>query len=153
MSHYLILTTAGVLALLFALLLADEECDKRHKAHERLLHTQLVLCDANGPNGDLTCTLYRTDTMLGRRKRRSDVCLAVYKDGRISRSHAILSYDGENVRIKPVFRLSSLSHTQIIVESQLVPPQGRVVRYGERITIAGHLLLLQNTEEAEVTGT
>lgn len=141
---YFVVTIAGVLALLGAMLLADEECVKRRKAYEQLLHTRLVLFDAD-TNGDLSCTLYRTNNVLGRRKRRSDICLASYKDGRISRNHAILSYDGENIWIKPVFRFHSCRHTEIVVENELLPPQGRIIRYGDRISIAGHMMELQNT--------
>lgn len=147
MNYYVIMTAAGFLALLFAYLLAEEECTKRHKLYEQRLHTQLVLFDA--PDRNLACTLYRTNNVLGRRKRRSDICLACFKDGRISRNHAILSYDGENFHIKPVFRLKSFRHTEIIVENELVPPQGRIIRYGDRISIAGHMMQLENTNNGE----
>lgn len=153
MSYYFIMATAGVFALLFALLLAEEECAKRHKHYEQCLHTQLVLFDAQDRNlgrADLACTLYRTNNVLGRRKRRSDICLACFKDGCISRNHAILSYDGENFRIKPVFRLNSFRHTEIIVENEVVPPKGRIIHYGDRIAIAGHMIQLQNTNDTEM---
>ena len=147
MSCYFIIMTAGVLALVCALFLADEECVKRHRAYEKCLHTDLVLYGAQSPNGDLSCTLYRTNNVLGRRRRRSDICLSCYKDGRISRNHAILSYDGKNFWIKPVFRPQSFRYTEIIVEHELVPPGGRIIHYGDRISIAGHMMQLQNTDE------
>lgn len=149
MTYYIIIA-AGLLSLLIAMFLADEECAKRHKHYEQCLHTDLVLYNAGDRKENLACTLYRTNTVLGRRKRRSDICLACYKDGRISRNHAILSYDGENFRIKPVFRLNGFRHTEIVVENKIVPPQGQVIHYGDRIAIAGHLMQLRNTNELKV---
>ena len=150
MSYYFMLTMSGILALLGVVFLADEECLKRHKDHTQCLHTQLLLYNVPGYDMPLACTLYRADNVLGRRKRRSDICLDCYDDGHISRNHAVLTYDGENFRIKPVFRLNSFRHTEIIVENALVPPQGCVLHYGDRIAIAGHLMQLQNTDETEM---
>lgn len=154
MSYYSVMAIAGIFALLGITFLAGEECRSRQKAYAQKLHTELVLHDVPGEGGSpscsLACTLYRTHNVIGRRKRRSDICLACYRDGCISRNHAVLLYDGEHYRIKPAFRFNGFRHAQILVENEVVPPQGMIIRYGDRIAIAGHILQLVNTNEPEM---
>ncbi len=147
MTYYFVSALAGALALLGALFLANEECAGRYRSYEQRLHTKLVLYDAEGGNQDLSYTLYSTSNVLGRRKRRSDICLACYEDGNISRNHALLSYDGENIWIKPIFRWKHMCYTEVYVENELVPPEGRILHYGDRIAISGHLMQLHNTRD------
>lgn len=143
---------AGVVLVLLWVALSAHERELRLSQYKEKMHAALLLHDVPGQAGEtktLMCDLYRAHTILGRRKRKCDVCLDCYEDLGISREHAVLWYDGRNFHIAPVYSYGLGNYTQIRVDGECVPPAGVVLHMGESVQIAGHELQLIDTTPEE----
>lgn len=139
----------GLSAMLLALCCADQEMEKRQAHYRELLHTSFVLCGKD-MEADLYCSYY----VIGRRRRRSDLCLDILNDRSISKVHAILWYDNNSGRffIAPAKNWkwrTGVYYPRVYVNGRLVPPEGTMLHYGDGIRMGNSEFMLVHREEME----
>lgn len=147
MSYYIQTLLTGFLTAALIFWMMEKESDRRYYHYVQRFHTYFVVLDA-----DYRKSLHRTHYIIGRRKRRCDICLDMLKDDSIGKVHAILWYDGRNFCIAPGRDLSFfLSRKEagkplpaIYVNGELVPETGAVVGYGDRIRMGNSYFQLEN---------
>lgn len=143
---YGLLCIAAVVLGLLLPVMALEERTLRLARYRKTFHAVLRAYDVPDPvTGTLTTVeheIYRTHMVLGRRKRKCDICLDFYNDPEISREHCVLWYDGERFHLSPVYRPGSGSYTSVVVRSRPIPPEGVELAFGQNFYINGHELEL-----------
>ena len=148
MKIYILTILTGFLTAAMIFWLMGKESDRRYVHYAQRFHTYFVSLDSNRAK-----RLYRTHYIIGRRKRRCDICLDMLGDMSIAKVHAVLWYDGVNFCIAPSRDLSALPDIGaaqkplpvIYVNGELVPEEGVVVRCGDRIRMGNSYFQLENT--------
>lgn len=149
---YGILCVAVVILGLLLPVKALEEKALRRLTYRNTFHAALRAYDVpdpmTGKPGAVEHEIYRTHLVLGRRRRKCDICLDFYNDLAISREHGVLWYDGSRFHLKPVYRPGSGGYTSIVVRNRLIPPEGVVLDFGQNFYINGHEFELVDTRKA-----
>lgn len=142
---YFILFLLGMVVLCIGWEAAKRESRQRQERYRTLLNTQFVCLETR-----LAADLCGTYFVLGRRKRKCDLCLADLNDPTISRIHAVLWWDGTDFCIQPVYQFHFLKpsrYTRVIVNGQSVPPSGVKVKPGDEIILGrSHFTIRRKTE-------
>ena len=146
---YWVLCIAVVILVLLLPTLALEEKSLRREHYQKVFHAMLRAYDVpdpvTGKPGTVEHEIYRTHMVLGRRKRKCDICLDFYHDPEISREHCVLWYDGERFHLSPIYRPGTGGYTNLVVHNRLVPPEGVVLAFGQNFYINGHEFELVDT--------
>ncbi len=148
MDSLFIITAAGLVALTLCFLMLWQEMQMREADAGAMLHTDFVhLRGVLKPE-----VLHSTHIVIGRRKRRCDIDLSGLHDMNVSKTHAILWWDGDGYRIAPIYsrRIDGTeSRPQVWVNDQPAAPHvGLPVEYGDTITLSSsrHKFTLKNTQ-------
>lgn len=133
MLWYWMALLVGAAALWLMYKYSDAEMNMREAHYRKLLHSAFVMCDI-----DLEAVLYRSYYVVGRRRRRCDLCLDQLKDKSISKVHAILWYDSTRgcFCIGPAKNWKwgrGVYYPEIYVNGEKVPVFGKVLSYGDDI--------------------
>lgn len=151
MIIYVLSVLLGAASLIAALSCAEEDMFKRKRRCQNMLHTDFVLYDMKHPENAPASSLHRTYNVIGRRRRKCDLCLDFTGDQSISRIHAVLTYR------KGVFYVAPYQHNlpwsrkplpEVYVDGALVPPEGVRVGYGMVVRIGNTEFYLKDTREA-----
>lgn len=145
---YLLIILFGFVAVCMMLRGSLHERKLREYHYRKTFHTRLVKHEP----GCEPCVrpLCYAHYVIGRRKRKSD--LAVESDLSVSRVHAVLSYRGSRYFVSPIYhpRLggSTAYYSQVMVNREPVPPEGRMVDSSDDIRIGQtHLYLEEDVPE------
>ena len=148
MEYYLPTILTGVVTVALVFWLMKDECDRRHRYYVRAFHTRIVDLEGNRAR-----ELYRSSYVIGRRKRRCDICL---RDEAVAKVHAVLWHDGQDFRIAPCRDMELLEEAKqlprVYVNGVEVPPQGVVLEMGDVIRMGSSRLMLEDTREGEDEG-
>lgn len=140
---YLLIILFGFAAVCMMLHGSLHERKLREYHYRKRFHTRLVKCEP----GREPCArpLSYAHYVIGRRKRKSD--LTVESDLSVSRVHAVLSYRGNRYFVSPIYhpRLGggTTYYSQVMVNREPVPPEGRMVDFGDDIRIGQTHLYLE----------
>lgn len=151
MLSYTFTVLIGLLALAAAVICLPEEMELRRKRNCEILHTAFTIYGRRDANGrEVQANLYCTDNLIGRRKRKCNICLDKLRDPTISRIHARLWLEHGNFCIAPVPRglpPFRVTYPEILVNGALVPPQGMIVYTGDVIRMGNSEFYLKDTKE------
>lgn len=151
MLTYIITVMIGLLTLIAAVLGLSGELELRRKRNCAILHTAFTIYGRRDANGrEVQANLYCTDNLIGRRKRKCNICLDRLKDPTISRIHARLWLHNGQFCIAPVPRgllPSRVTYPEIFVNGVSVPPQGMIVYTGDVIRMGNSEFYLKDTKE------
>ena len=151
MLSYTLTVLIGLLTLAIALVGLPVELELRRKRNCEILHTAFTIYDRRDSLGrEVQAELYCTDNLIGRRKRKCNICLDKLHDPSISRIHARLWLENGHFCIAPVPRgllPNRLNYPQVFVRDVLVPPQGMVVYHGDIIQLGNSRFYLKDTKE------
>lgn len=151
MLSYTLTALIGLLALTAAFFGLPEEMEFRRKRNTQILHTAFTIYGRRDANGhEVQANLYCTDNLIGRRKRKCNICLDKLNDPAISRIHARLWLEHGQFCIAPVPRgllPGRITYPEILVNSVPVPPQGMIVYIGDVIRMGNSEFYLKDTKE------
>lgn len=151
MLTYIFTVLIGLLSLTAAVIGLSEELELRRKRNCEILHTAFTIYGRRDASGrEVQASLYCTDNLIGRRKRKCNICLDRLKDPTISRIHARLWLDHGQFCIAPVPRgliPSRVTYPEIHVNGVLVPPQGMIIYTGDVIRMGNSEFYLKDTKE------
>lgn len=126
----LIASCLGLCAAGYMILLQKKERAARRAFYARQCQAKLEVSmpKQETVTTELTCGYY----IIGRRRRRSDLCL---NDQTVSRQHAVLWYNGTQYCIRPIKKKDGISmvyvnHRQVSLEGQAVH-DGDVIQVGD----------------------
>lgn len=151
MLFYTLTILAGLLTLGCAVLCLSVEMDLRRKRNREILHTAFTVYGRRDPNGrEVQADLYCTDNLIGRRKRKCNICLEKLNDPAISRIHARLWLEHGHFCIAPVPRgwfPGRITYPEIHINGTPVPSQGMIVYTGDVIRMGNSEFYLKDTKE------
>ena len=142
MGYYLPTIAVGILTVVLAFGLLVQEEKRRKRYYQEIYHTSFVDLDANQARA-----LYRSNYIIGSRKRRCDIYL---DDKSISRVHAVLWHDGQYFCIAPTrdMELSrkdrKKSLPKVYVNGEEIPESGAVLYYGDIIRMGSSRFTLKD---------
>lgn len=144
MTTYVITALLGLLVMILAFWGVEEEMNRRQNRYKRLFHTKFVALDS-GKSVELSCVHY----VMGRRKRRCDLCLEHLNDPSISRVHAVMWHDGVHFCIAPAYNFrffGGSKYPEVLVNGRQVPPVGIAIEYGDIIQMGHSQFTLRNSQ-------
>ena len=151
MLPYVLTVLSGLLALVSAAFCLSMERNLRRDRNRRIIHTAFTMYGRRNKDGqEVQADLYCTDNLIGRRKRKCNICLADLKDSSISRVHARLWIDNGTFCIAPVARYSfpaKVTYSEVYLNGTPVPREGMIVYIGDVIRMGNSEFYLKDTKE------
>lgn len=151
MLLYSLSILAGLLALTAALAGLKDEMLLRRQRSRDMLHTAFVIYGRRTADGrEVQADLYCTDNLIGRRKRKCNICLENLEDPAISRIHARLWLEKGHFCIAPVPRgllPGRRTYPEIFVNGYAVPSEGMILLAGDLIRMGNSEFYIKDTKE------
>lgn len=148
---YLFSILAGLLALFPAFMSLIESMHRRKEQNKALLHTAFTVYGRRTTDGgEYQADLWCTDNLIGRRKRKCNLCLEDLKDKNISKLHARLWLQDGYFCIAPApngWIPGRITYPDVYVNSYLVPKEGMILYPGDLIRLGNSEFYLKDTKE------
>ena len=148
---YHLIILIGLLALVpaFACLVAEQ--NQRKQRNKEMLHTAFTVYGRRTTDGrEYEADLWCTDNLIGRRKRKCNLCVDFLNDNAIAKVHARLWLHGGYFCIAPVAKgwfPGRITYHNIFVNGYPVPKEGMVLYPGDLIRMGNSEFYLKNTKE------